>query len=149
MLLWCAPCLHTWKQMAEWQQCGRFFFLSGNQSVQRCWAPGEPTRHVARCSLSWGRDGESSDLALTFPGHQRGMGEEEETFSAKWKGEKGRGDHPSKADLKLKHWRALQSSLQYAKHGFCINTQHFRGRHRDKDEVISNNKRENERKMEG
>lgn len=86
-----------------------FFFLSGNQSVQRRWAPGEPTRHVARCSLSWGRDGESSDLALTFPGHHRGMGEEEETFSAKWKEGKRGVNHPSKVDLKLKHRQALQS----------------------------------------
>lgn len=85
-----------------------FIFLSGNQSVQRFWAPGEPTRHVARCSVSWGQDRESSD----FSGHQRDMGEEEESFSAKWIGVVVQwGDHPSKVHLKLKHWRALQSLL--------------------------------------
>lgn len=54
----------TGRMATVWVFCC-FFLLSGNQSVQRFWAPGEPTRHVARCSLSWGRDGESSD----FSGH--------------------------------------------------------------------------------
>lgn len=117
---------------------GVFLFLSGNQSVQRLWAHGEPTRHVARRSLSWGRHGESSDLAQTFSGHQRGMGAEEETFSAKWKGARGdgRGNHPSEADLKLERDElySLRFSLdKYSKHGFCINIRHFRGRHGDKD----------------
>lgn len=76
-LLRCSS-LCMWQQMAQWQQqCGSFlcllfFFLSGNQSVQRLWAPGEPTRHVARCSLSWGRDRESSDFSRATARHGRG-----------------------------------------------------------------------------
>lgn len=48
----------------------------------------------------------------------------------------GRGrDHPSETDLKLQHLSLHLSLDKYAKHGFWINTQHFRGIRRDKDEV--------------
>lgn len=84
------------------------FFLSGNQSVQRSWAPGEPTRHVDRCFLSWGQDRESSDFSGATTRHGKGR----RNFLQK-KVERGnRGNHPSKADLKWKYWWVLQSSPQ-------------------------------------
>lgn len=77
-----------------------FPLLSGNQSVQRRWAPGEPTRHVARCSLSCGQDRENSDFSGATRRHGRGT----RNFLRKVESGNG-GNHPGKSGLKS---RALQ-----------------------------------------
>lgn len=114
--------------------------------------------------LSWGRDREELWLSSDFSGATTRHGRGRRNFLSKVKagGEEeveGFGDGGGGGIIQVRQtWseKALTSTSIFtsgldkcAKHGFCINTQHFRGQRGDEDEVIRNNKRGNEREREG